>query len=83
MGVEPKIGGVFTSKSSILIGVSIIFTIHFGVAVWKHPGEDSQLLFSLEKNIYEFLLPPFFFYLKPLRLIFVGTFVHENLRGPE
>ncbi len=29
MGVEPKIG-VFPPKSSILIGFSIIFTIHFG-----------------------------------------------------
>ena len=33
MGVEPKIGGK-PPKSSILIGFSIIFTIHFGVPLF-------------------------------------------------
>ena len=39
----PKIVG--TPKSSILIGVSIIFTIHFGVQYpyfWKHPDTSSS-----------------------------------------
>ncbi len=34
MGVEPKIGVVLPPKSSILIGFSIIFTIHFGVPLF-------------------------------------------------
>ena len=34
MGVEPKIGVVKPPKSSILIGFSIIFTIHFGVPLF-------------------------------------------------
>ena len=35
IGVEPKIGVVFLPpKSSILIGFSLIFTIHFGVPLF-------------------------------------------------
>ena len=30
MGIEPKIGVKKKKKSSILIGFSLIFTIHFG-----------------------------------------------------
>ena len=38
--VFPKIG--FTPKSSILIGFSLIFTIHFGCTYfWKPPGEGN------------------------------------------
>ena len=35
MGVNPKNNG--TPKSSILQGVSIIFTIHFGVSLFLEP----------------------------------------------
>ena len=44
MGVEPKIGGK-PPKSWILIGFSIIFTIHFGgfpPIFWKHPYQQNR-----------------------------------------
>ena len=47
----PKIVGFyrFTPKSSIFIGFSIIFTIHFGVPlfletpIWEIPGEKTPV----------------------------------------
>ena len=43
----PKIG-VFPPKSSILIGFSILFTIHFGGKspyFWKHPNQNKSCVF--------------------------------------
>ena len=39
MGVEPKIGGK-PPKSSILIGFSMIFTIHFGVPLFLETSKS-------------------------------------------
>ena len=60
-GCFPKIGG-FPPKSSILIGFSIIFSIHFGVPVF------------LETPIYN---PTSWGYFTPLKHIcfFIGPFV--------
>ena len=48
-----KIGG-FPPKSSILIGFSIIFTIHFGgfpPIFWKHPYVPKALTFHVHQKM--------------------------------
>ena len=42
MWMFPKIGG-FPPKSSILIGFSIIFTIHFGVPLFLAIGKNTNI----------------------------------------
>ena len=48
MGVEPKIG-FFYPKSSILIGISIIFTIHFGgTSIFGNTHISSKIIIKWE-----------------------------------
>ena len=51
MGVNPKIGEQ-PPKSSILIGFSIIFTIHFGVPVFLetpiYSNEFSMIIYTVD-----------------------------------
>ena len=57
--VFPKIVG-FPPKSSILIGFSIIFTIHFGGKspyFWKHPNEISGVTKLTDRLTWHFCSP--------------------------